>query len=238
MAITDTSTGRVIRGTTPDDFGGHAFASVHDLPRVASGRPGQTGNRALDAIRAEAWDEGYATGHAAGASDGHAVGFEHGLAEARERGYAEGLATAKADAMAEIEARIGSSIEALERAGSDLEQRDAVTLNELEDVVADLALSVAAAILQREIATSTDPGRDALRRALSLAPERESMIARLNPTDLEAIGDVAEMAPGRTLELFADPSIERGGCVIEAGAARIDARIETALDRVREALAP
>jgi flagellar assembly protein FliH len=113
-----------------------------------------------------------------------------------------------------------------------------VTLTQIEAMVVDLALAVAGSILDREVATASDPGRDALVRALALAPDHETYLARVHPADLEAITAVAELAPGRTLELVADPTVGPGGCVVEAGSARIDARIDTALARVREVLQP
>jgi DNA-binding transcriptional ArsR family regulator len=82
MAITEpTTTARVIRGAA-DEIGGHAFGSVADLP---AGRraPRQTGNKAVDAIRSAAWDEGYAAGRSRVAEEGHAEGFELGRSDGR-----------------------------------------------------------------------------------------------------------------------------------------------------------
>ena len=39
-----------------------------------------------------------------------------------------------------------------------------------------------------------------------------------------------------TITVVADPTVERGGCVMTAGPTRIDAQIQPALDRVRQIL--
>ena len=239
MALADATSvasARVIRGRSTDLVGDHAFAAIGDLPRVAASRPHQTGNRALDAIRTAAWDEGYAAGRTQGADAGYTDGFDRGVVEGQEAGYREGRATARNEAMELIEARVGAGLDALEHAARELDAREAVTLAQIEEMVIDLALTVAGTILDREVATASDPGREALVRALALAPDHETYLARLHPADLEAIAAVTDLTPGRTLDLVADPSITPGGCVVEAGSARIDARIETALARVREAL--
>ena len=44
------------------------------------------------------------------------------------------------------------------------------------------------------------------------------------------------MMAGRSIVLVADPDVARGGCVVDAAGRRIDAQIETALERVAAAL--
>ncbi len=249
MAITEAPTvsttaasgapsGRVIRSAAAEELADHNFAPVSSLPKIEVGRPGPTGNLALDALRAAAWDQGFADGRSNGIDDGYAAGYQTGRAEGHQAGYRDGQSTAAADAVAAIESRLGSALAALDQAAADLAAHDRMVLAQMEQAVVDLALVVAEAVLEREIATAADPGREALQRALTLAPDHQTYLARLNPADIEAMGEYSDLAPGRVVELAADPLVNRGGCVVEAGAARVDARIETALDRVREVLQP
>jgi flagellar assembly protein FliH len=236
MAITEPPTARVIRRAAIDEMDGHAFGSIADLPRLAVGRPRQTGNRAVDAVRTAAWDEGYAAGLAQGSEEGRAAGFDQGLAEGRAAGHRDGVATAHAEARRQVEATVSDTLAGLGAAAADLVAREAPTFAEVESAAIGLALELAEAILDREITVADDPGRDALRRALALAPDHDALVAHLHPADLERLGEVAGLAPGRDLRLVADPSVRSGGCQIVSGAARIDARIESALQRVREVL--
>ena len=236
MALTEPTQARVLRGVPVGADGTLPFVSVGDLPRLDTVRPRATGNDALDAIRAAAWDEGFANGQREGFAAGRADGFEVGIAEGRPVGHAEGRASAVAAATAQVRSEVESALGALDAAASDLARAEAVSLADIEATVVDLAIRIAEAVLEREVGASVDPGADALRRALSLAPEHGDLVARLHATDLDSIGDIADLAPGRSIRLVADPAVGRGGALVESGAARVDARLETALARVREVL--
>ncbi len=237
MALTETTQARVLRGITLDDEQRMPFVSVSELPRVEAARPNLGGNDPLDAIRAAAWEEGLAEGRREGHAAGRAEGFEVGRAEGRAAGYEDGRAAAIADADAQVRAELESAFVALDAAARGFVDAETVSLASIESTVVDLALQIAEAVLERELVVATDPGRDALRRALALAPEHGAVLARLHPSDVESLGDLAELAPGRAIEVVADAGVGRGGAVVEVGAARIDARLDTALDRVKGALA-
>lgn len=166
----------------------------------------------MGALRRHAFDEG------------RRAGFESGRFEGHARGMAEG----RSDAAAEI-AGLRRSID---DAAASLEHRSTALSSELVDFALDIAL----AVLERELVLAVNPGRDALVRAVDASPERADLVARLHPDDVALLGDVAELAPGRSLRIVADPSIDPGGCVLDAGSARVDAQVGSALDRVRVAL--
>ncbi|MBK5224008.1 MAG: hypothetical protein JJE52_14275 [Acidimicrobiia bacterium] len=226
----------VLRGARATGVDRHAFEVVANLPRLSLSRPTDTGDRTADALRDAAWNEGEALGHAEGHARGYAEGFEAARAAGSAEGHAEGLETGRELAASEHQAVVGPALQALEQASAGLVARNAVALVDIESGVVELALALAATILDREIAVAVDPGGDAIRRALRLAPERGEILVRLNPADIDGLGDTASLAPGRDLEIVADPSVGRGGCLVETDASRVDARIETALDRARTAL--
>jgi flagellar biosynthesis/type III secretory pathway protein FliH len=76
----------------------------------------------------------------------------------------------------------------------------------------------------------------------SQAPARKALRARLNPDDLRTIESsrdqlrkIGEPLP-EELVLCADPGIARGGCVLESAAGQVDARMETQLELIEQAL--
>lgn len=227
---------RVIRGAGAARVDDHAFDVVTDLPTISLSRPVTSGDRHLDALRTAAWEEGRVDGLADGRAVGHADGLAAGRAEGVRLGHAEGLAAGRADAAAELTERIGSALHALDLAATDLRQRDAVTLADVESGVVELAVRLAEAILEREVASVDGLVLDAVRRSLGLAPDRGELVVRVSPADLAVVVDAAPLAPGREVEVVADPAVGRGGCLIDCGPARIDARIETGLDRARAVL--
>jgi flagellar assembly protein FliH len=196
------------------------------------------GRRALPAeLRAEAHAAGYAAGWSQGRQE----------AEAAARAQQERERASAGAVTAELTARAESAIAALGAAAAALEQRSAQSANDIETAIATAALALAEAIVGRELAAAEEPGADALARALRLAPAGRPVTVRLNPADHEllAAGCVAGAGSsagnrldidGRTVTLVADASLRPGDALAECDASRIDARIGTAIERVREVL--
>lgn len=157
-----------------------------------------------------------------------------------EDGYAAGLAAA-ADEMraqaAAAAARHDAAVVALELAAAELARHQQVVVADVEGRITDVAVEIAEAILAREVASCDAPVRDAVTRALNLAPPRVDAIARVHPDDAVVLAELEQIATDRTVTVIADGSVERGGCVLEVGPCRIDAQIAPALQRVREVLA-
>ena len=174
---------------------------------------------------AAARDAGYEAGHRAGYADG----YESGRRVAADEAAAHELSRAAA---------VASAVEGLEQGVAAVRSESEATVRELEERLADAALRVATAIIGRELTVAVTPGRDVLARALHLVPGNDPMVVRMHPEDLATLDDQPQVPAGRALHLVADPQVGRGGCVIEVGDGRIDARIEAAIERVREVLAP
>ena len=161
------------------------------------------------------------------------------VSDAYGAGYREGYATAETafrEAAATDTRQISSLVTALGAATRDLAEREAVALVHMEDVIAAAALELAEAVVGREVAASTDPGRDALARALALTPGAAEVTVHLNPDDLARLGDVSELLNGVDASFVGDHLLGSGDCLVDVGRRRLDARIASALDRVREVL--
>jgi flagellar assembly protein FliH len=173
-----------------------------------------------------------------------------GRAEGRAEGYAAGLAAAAAEAQrtaAQVraegeaaerqrDAHLARSVELLLTAADAFRSTEQVVLAEIEDTVVELALSIARTVLDRELATSNDPGADAIARALALTPDDCPVTVRLHPDDVLALGELSHLAQGRQLVVVADPAVERGGCVAEAAGRQVDTQVGPALARVAAVL--
>jgi flagellar assembly protein FliH len=153
-------------------------------------------------------------------------------------GHADGLAAGRAEIEAELEveraalvhARVAAEqlVAALGVAVDEARRQRALALDGLATDLAEAALMLAGAVIGREPGT----GADALARALALVNPSAAGVARLHPEDL--VGLDAGAHAGITLQ--ADPSIERGGCVLDLPDASIDAQLGPALERARTAL--
>ncbi len=157
--------------------------------------------------------------------------FRVGYDEGRRRA-AEEAAAAAARAAAEHEARISAGLSLLENAALLVRAQLSEEVDRLERAATRLAMGLTEEILQRELELAASPGADAIARALRLVPGDTPAVVRCNPADLELLSPVT----ARGLRLEPDPEIGRGGCQLDTGATLVDARIETALQRVRAVL--
>jgi flagellar assembly protein FliH len=158
-------------------------------------------------------------GYRGGFEEGYGAGYTHGIEDARRH----------VDLLDQLVQRLGREADALAA-------REATARADLEDQVVAAAMQIAEAIIGRRLEQPDERGRDAIARALALAPEQGDITARLHPADIAVLGDPAELAPGRALAIVPDPSLTPGDCVVDVASCRIDARIGLALERAREVL--
>ena len=201
-------TGRVVRGTAVDRA---QPASLHiDSPRPDDPTRSRRVNVVdqLEAARQEAYDEGYAAG----------------LSAARES-----VDAARAEAL-----RRG--VDALHQAATAIESGRANAIAVVEEDAAQLAVELTRTLVDHELSMSEDEVSATVRRALRLTASGEDLVVRLHPEEMLDAALLQPHVPDCRVSVVADPEVERGGCVIDAGPCRIDAQIEPALARVRWAL--
>ena len=123
---------------------------------------------------------------------------------------------------------------ALSSAADLLQQRFTESVNAL-------AVGVARHVIGAEVSVDPQHVRLLVARALSLAPLDGPLTIHLHPDDLESVRDlpaVRDGTPGRVeLRWLADPSVLRGGCVVEGPASVVDGRIDRVLLDIYERLA-
>ncbi len=166
---------------------------------------------------------------------GYRDGWDQGFNEARVS-VEQASAAERAAWQQEQTRRLSSALDALASAVVELQLRQAIELTNLEDTVAAAAFDLAGALLGRELELSRSPGRDAVARALALAPSGESLVVRLNPADVETLGSIDDLLAGRQYTVLPDPSVESGGCLLDAKDCRVDARLATAIARARQVM--
>lgn len=161
--------------------------------------------------------------------------IEEGMRTGFEQGYQEGMSAAQAQVQQQLD-ELQNAAAALTQAANEFRQREIDLLSVAEEQIIDGVFAIAEAVLQHEISLKENPGRDAIKRALALAPNGTGATAYLNPTDVERLGESQYEAEGRTIRIVADAQIERGGAILEIGPTRIDTQLTTALERMREVL--
>ena len=129
--------------------------------------------------------------------------------------------------------------ELLEAVGQ-VRQRYREIQDEAEADTLELAFRVARQLIGREIEREPEVVADMVAESLEHVRGKRQVVVHLHPADRQTLEEhraaLSEQAEGASIYLEEDPSIARGGCVIETEANRIDARLELQLERLREAI--
>jgi flagellar assembly protein FliH len=185
----------------------NAGAAVWELPPIDGPVLARRRRSAdLDAVEREAWDKGYAEGHATG------------LAAAAQQQQA---------AQAEIDRHVlhlGSILEFMVKPMAQVDEQ-------VQRQLALLAGAIARQVVRREIRLQPDDIIGLIRDTVSLLPvtAREVRV-HLNPEDARLVRSrLAEVASERAWSITEDPLLPRGGCRVSSENSTIDAQGEQRL---------
>ena len=188
------------------------------------------------------WPELRKTGAIAGSGLPGGASLQDRASRAEKEGYAAGYARGELAANGELArqsvaletelASIASAVAVLKIARTNLEAADSLGAKEAQKASVELAYELCETILEREMHRD-GAVIETVARALVLLPSREATVLRVSEKDYPV---VAAQFAGGSVRVVSDGDVGSGGCIVEAGAARVDARWETALARVREAI--
>ena len=111
-------------------------------------------------------------GYAAGFEEGYAAGYTHGIDDARRH----------VELLGQLVAQLGREADAF--AARETTAREAI-----EDQVVATAMQIAEVLVGHQLEQPDGRGRDAIARALALAPVHGDVTARLHPADIAVLGD-------------------------------------------------
>ena len=171
---------------------------------------------------------------------------EHALVDltsATDEAYRRGLADGERRAQAAAQAQVRDALEAVRQMAQELEGLASLAPAVIEENVAALAVIVARQIVAREVTLDDSLVADLVRRALTEFPVEKPVRIRVHPLDLSVL-TVAAGAPGATpitgvrdASWLADPTVARGGCLIEGPDRIVDGRVDSALERAYHRMA-
>lgn len=150
-------------------------------------------------------------------------------AEGRQRGFEAGRQ--------EFLESVGGCAEALHAAVAAMAGARETFLDSLEPEVVELATLIARRILTCELSTQEDAIQHTVRKALSVLADRQRLLIRLNPADVDAIKRhevmlLEEFAGIEQLEVEADEAIAPGGCEVRSETMEVNARLDVLLAEV------
>jgi flagellar assembly protein FliH len=152
--------------------------------------------------------------------------------EAFTKGYAQGERAGmeaggkRAEAMLR---RIGQTIEEL----GGLRQ---TLIQETEREMVQLALTLARRVVHREVTLDPELAAALAHVALERLGTTTPATIRLNPEDYTVVAQDSARWGGQTVTVVPDPSISRGGCLVDSAFGSVDATIERQFDELSRAL--
>lgn len=169
------------------------------------------------------------------------------LAEARaeaerkvHEAYQEGLRRGMEAGREAFDASLADCVAALREATEAIEAHRLAFIDAVEPQVIALTRQLAERVARQ--CWTQHPARiqESVREALAQLADAQQLTVRLHPDDVAALREhqvrLLEEYPGVHLSLLGDESITRGGCVIASAVMQVDARLETILARVLEAM--
>ncbi len=151
--------------------------------------------------------------------------------QAREEGYAAGLAEGRAAAQQQLGQRM-AGLDALYHAAT----RPLLLLDDqAAEELAQLAVVVARRVIMHELSVAPERIAGIVRQAAAALPlATRELRVHLHPQDLALLQELGTAE--RHWQLLADPALARGDCRLESEHSRLDARVETRLAAIIDAL--
>lgn len=181
----------------------------------------------LEAIREQAYNEGFEQGYeeglkqgkVAGLEEGKAAGFAEGLEQGKDQGAAKAEQAAKLDYEKQRQETFAVFIETVnELKGYREQDQDA-----LEHALASLSLRLAQQIIQDEMSLQPKHIIPVVHATVESLPNPDdSLTLYLNPLDIPIVSEVADSH----WTLQPDESITRGGCQVKSGFSYVDYTLE------------
>ncbi len=166
----------------------------------------------LESIRQEAYNEGFATG---------------------ER---EGFHSTQLKVRQEAEVALNAKLESLEQLMGNLLEPIAEQDTQIERHLVHLVSHIAREVIGRELKTDSSQVTHVLREALKLLPMgAENIRIHINPQDF-ALAKALRERHEENWRLLEDDSLQPGGCWIETAHSRIDATVETRIEKAMKQL--
>lgn len=151
-------------------------------------------------------------------------------ADAERRGYAAGEEKGERAATELMQAQI----DRFKSLASQLNLSKLKVLDDAEDAVVEIAFAAICRVLGGH-AASRDTVLGIVREAAAAVRDREQVLVRLHHEDLSLLSDYGDV-PELDVRLVADQTVRLGGCIVDSSTGSLDARIETQVARLGEAL--
>lgn len=185
----------------------------------------------IEAISADAYQEGLASGHAEGLAKGLAQGLEQGRNQGIKEGREEGLTRGQAEAKVLIDAQM----ENLKALIDNIHGPSARIDNEVKNELVILATSLAKAIIKTDVQHNPKILLEAINEGIKTLPLNETHYQiSLHPNDIVLVTEhfTEQYIHDKNWQLNESSELARGGCYIQTNTNAVDVSIERRSEQV------
>jgi len=152
---------------------------------------------------------------------------ENELEQLQQQAYAAGMQAGKEESVTEF----ASLAQALVSAAQNFQSELASIRESMQHETIGLSMAIARQVVMRELSTQPDAIGDILRQLLGDAEGRNVLAVRLHPEDAARLAalPMAEILTQAEIQIRHDADLTPGGCIVETGFGKLDARVETRL---------
>ncbi len=137
----------------------------------------------------------------------------------------------------EAEARFGDTSNALADLLSEVSGlRESIINNSSQDMLR-LVMAISRQIIHKETSLDDDIILETLSKALRAAIKTDEYHIKINPDDLATVNDkkplfLTSISGLKNITVEPDPSVAKGGCLVESSLGQVDATIESQLEKL------
>ncbi|MDY6906036.1 MAG: FliH/SctL family protein [Thermodesulfobacteriota bacterium] len=158
-----------------------------------------------------------------------------------EKAYTDGFAKGEKDGFDKAFKKGEAAVARMEQVLSEIEALWRNMISENEQQILDMICRAAEKAALGRINGDDETVKQSILHAFELIPDLADITITISPDDYEYIESVKDeffSAVGdlKNIAVVSDPAIKPGGCKIESVAGNVDARIETRLDAIKQAI--
>jgi len=106
-----------------------------------------------------------------------------------------------------------------------------------EKEILHLICAIAEKVVRGAVNVDNQIVRETILEAFSLAADRSEVTVKINPEEVEYVKEIRpeffdRISELKSITIESDPSITRGGCFMETAFGKVDARLETQLEKI------
>jgi flagellar assembly protein FliH len=155
--------------------------------------------------------------------------------------YAKGFEQGEKDGFDYGQQKVTKVIDKIENILLEMTQAKHTLIKQGEKDLLDIVFSISRKVVHTQISIDCDAVREAVLDAMDHAADKSRLTVRINPGDHQYIEGIKPEFFKRfqqinQINITSDPSINRGGCLVETPYGNVDATVDTQLDQIREAL--